>query len=272
MKKTGNNKLFDKLCSEVRKCALLAVKNQKNIVPGYKEDGSIVTETDLEISKRIVSFIKKYAPDCNIVSEEEKTSDFSEDAPYTFVLDPIDGTDAYSQGFDFWCVSLGILDKDLKPVGAVICAPHFGCASEGITVTSSPDRDEVLINGQPAPSFKHFEVPKQLTMGSNTLKMIDMSAFKGKVRSFGSGILHLLSPVLFPFIDACIDPRSYPWDLASSHAILLKKGYKVVYTTGEDVTYTPKMLKKKTLFKHHIFVAQDVRWLLENLPVLSNDR
>ena len=115
-------KTFFKLCSAIRQCGETARANQSIIHRSFKYDGSILTETDLAISDVIVRTIKGLYPDCNVVTEEADLKSFSNDARYTFILDPIDGTDAYSQGLPAWAVALGILNRDRKVCGAIIRA------------------------------------------------------------------------------------------------------------------------------------------------------
>ena len=60
-----------------------------------KSDSSPVTEVDITISNRVLSLLKELFPDGAIISEEE-TTEINDDAPYTLVLDPIDGSDVFS--------------------------------------------------------------------------------------------------------------------------------------------------------------------------------
>ena len=265
-----DRQLFNKLCTLAQDCAQFACDNQKKIHVSFKDDGSVLTETDLAVSKRLVGAVSDLFPGCNIVSEEAPAHNLTWDSPWTFVIDPIDGTDAYCQGMDSWCVSVGILDRDLKPCGGIICAPHFGRSSEGITVTTLPGEDEVYLNGELLNSPLHKEIPAQLTMGSDTLKHIDMSQYKGKLRAFGSSILHLLSPCMFSRIDGCIDPVCYAWDTASAHAVVLKQGMVFVYTDGSPVHYTPQMLAGKKAHPMDMFAGPRscANWMLEHLPPL----
>lgn len=270
MEQAMDRQLFDSLCALAQDCALFACNNQKKIHISFKDDGSVLTETDLEVSRRLVGAVSDLFPGCNIVSEEAPSHCLSWDSPWTFVIDPIDGTDAYCQGMDSWCVSVGILDKDLKPCGAIICAPHFGRSSEGIVVTTFPGDNEVYLNGELLKCPPHNEIPKQLTVGSDTLKHIDMSLYKGKLRAFGSSVLHLLSPCLFLRIDGCIDPVCYAWDTASAHAVILKQGLEFVYTDASPVSYSKDMLAGKKAHPMDMFAgsASCTAWMLENLPPL----
>ena len=266
-----NQQLFDALVEEVKSCASFACSNQTKIHLSYKHDGSVLTETDLTVSERLTKFLRENAPDCNIVSEESPTENYRDNAPFTFVIDPIDGTDSYSQGIDTWCVSVGILDSNLNPVGAVICAPRFGVASEGTLVTSFPGSPDVYVNGRKAVPFTHHNPPKQPALGSDTLKHMDISSYKGKLRSYGSSIIHLLCPVIFFNIDATLDPTCYSWDIASAHAVVLKMGMKLIYSDGEDVKYTREILTSKLPMKMDMFCgyADTVQWMQQNFIAYS---
>ena len=122
-------KKLDILENAIRDAGAYAKQMQSKVHRSYKADGSVLTEVDLEISHRILSLLQNLFPDCGIISEEE-TTERKEDAEYTFVLDPIDGTDVYSQGLPTFAIGLGILDKERRPVGAMISAPRFGIGKD----------------------------------------------------------------------------------------------------------------------------------------------
>jgi hypothetical protein len=45
--------------------------------------------------------------------------------PYTFVIDPIDGTLAFTCGTPGWAICVGVLDSALRPVAGIISAPSW---------------------------------------------------------------------------------------------------------------------------------------------------
>ena len=67
---TGEEKTFFKLCSAIFQCGETARANQALIHRSFKEDGSILTETDLAVSDAIIARLRTLYPDCNIISEE----------------------------------------------------------------------------------------------------------------------------------------------------------------------------------------------------------
>jgi myo-inositol-1(or 4)-monophosphatase len=244
-KKKSNIKLdkdkLDILYAEVLSCAKYAVEMQSCITRSYKADGSVLTKTDLEISSRIITKVKYLFPSCNIISEEEQTP-YDCTAPYTFVLDPIDGTDVYSNGFPSFALALGILDNKRIPVGCMIVAPRFGRAKESLEIRLDPCGKLLIDNEIIKELDADKDVVKQITISSKSQKKINFDNYKGKVRTFGSTIIHIVCPVVFPFIQGCINQRAFIWDICASHAVLNHLGMSIVYKDGTPLTYTDKII------------------------------
>lgn len=241
---------FDQLAAEVRESGFYAREQQNRIHRYIKPDGSVLTETDLAVTDRILDAIKRiFVSGYNVVTEEIDLKSFDPEARYTFVLDPIDGTDSYSQGFPAWCVALGILDRRRRPVGAMVSAPRFGIGTEELFVRTDPDSDEIFINDRKFHPYEGKDEIRELMIGSNTIREVDISAYRGKIRSYGSSILHMLAPAIYSNISAGINPTCYAWDIVASHAVLLKAGMDICYSDGSAFGYTDDFLlgRKKYL-------------------------
>ena len=228
---------------------------QKNIKREFKSDGSVLTETDVHISREISKKIRKLFPDVNVISEEEE-SVFFKDKEYTFILDPIDGTDVYSQGMPSYATALGILDRDRNPVGAMIAAPRFGIGEEELRIKLFPG-GKCYINSEELVKEPKNEEISQIMMTSHGISKYDFSAFEGKIRVVGSSILHILSPVIFPQIDASITQACYAWDLAASHAVLRHYGMDLFYNDGTRLTYTDEMLLERKKCRSTTYAAEE---------------
>ncbi len=253
MESTLKKKALDALALAVQEAGHYAKEQQQHIQRSYKKDGSVITETDLAISKRIISVINELFPSSNIISEETLTP-FSETAPFTFVLDPIDGTDVYSQGLPSWAVALGILNKDRVPVGAMISAPRWGIGEDDLFVRLDPGM-KILINGQPLIIEGDKDFPHQITMGSSGQRLMDFSRYEGKIRIFGSSIIHMLSPVIYEHIQGCVNQSCYVWDVAASHAVLLSAGMLVEYVDGKPFVYNDDFLLHRKPFSPSLYVG-----------------
>jgi fructose-1,6-bisphosphatase/inositol monophosphatase family enzyme len=78
-----------------------------------KKDSSLVTDSDLASEKIIIDRIKKYFPSDHIFSEESGASSNKRPEGQTiWVIDPLDGTTNFANGYPFFCVSIGRADSD----------------------------------------------------------------------------------------------------------------------------------------------------------------
>lgn len=244
---------LDKLANAVREAGHWAKKQQRDIQRSYKQDGTVITETDLAISKRILSLVGELFPFANIISEETLTP-FDENAPFTFVLDPIDGTDVYAQGLPSWAVALGILDKDRIPVGAIISAPRWGIGEDELFVRLDPG-STLMINDRPFKPEGQKDNPKQIAMGSSGQRLMDFTNFNGKIRIFGSSIIHMLCPVIYDHIQGCVNQSCYVWDVAASHAVLLSVGMDVEHVDKTKFVYDDDFLLNRKPFSPSIYAG-----------------
>ena len=248
-------KKLDILEKGIREAGEYAKMMQTSVHRSYKEDGSVLTEVDLELSHRILALISELFPECGIISEEE-TTERKADAEYTFVLDPIDGTDVYSQGLPTFAIGLGILDKERNPVGAMISAPRFGIGKEGLFIRLDPGGD-LYVDGEKFMPEGNKDKVKQITMGSKGQKWMDFTSFEGKVRTLGSSILHLICPVVFPSFQACVNQPCFIWDITSAHAILKHCNMDIEYADREPFIYTDSFVIDKKPFRTTIYAGTE---------------
>jgi myo-inositol-1(or 4)-monophosphatase len=225
------------LLEPVREAGALALREQRRMGfadRGFKADDSIITTVDPLVESHLVEQIERRFPSANILAEENVRR-FDDTRPYTFALDPIDGTDAFSQSMAGWCVSLALLDGALKPIAGIIFAPRldillFADVNEAATLNGKP----ISLEGRKEP----LSGRSNIMVASSIHRQLDLSRFPGKLRSIGSAALHLTGPVIYPGVFAAVDGgRGYIWDVAAAHAMALSVGYAFEYFSGEDVTY-----------------------------------
>ena len=204
----------------------------------YKSDGTVVTETDKAIEEYLFRQIDQAYPAANVVAEETHRS-FERSRPYTFTIDPIDGTDTYSQGLPGWGVCLGLLDRTLSPLAGIVFAPQlqllfFADVGQGATVNGQAIAP--LDPGGPLSNRSNLMVP------SRAHRQIDMRSYPGKIRSIGSAAVHLCLPLICPEVVGAIGSRgTHVWDIAASHAINRAAGFAFEYLDGHTVSYAHVM-------------------------------
>ncbi len=243
---------FDQLKDKVLQMGEYAVHAQKDISVSFKSDGSALTQTDLYISEQLSYSIHQLFPDANIMSEESLFP-FDESKEFTFIIDPIDGTDAYSQGLPGWCVSIGIIDTHRAPVGAMVYAPRWGLSrDEGLFLRLDPGKKLMMNNNLYVPRLVVKEL-EQLTMASHASRYVSMKKYEGKIRCFGSNILHMISPLIHSHIQGSLSVPCYVWDVAGAHALLVNQGFTTVFEDDSPFIYTDALLKERQMFQSVLY-------------------
>lgn len=80
----------------------------------------LVTVADKESEKVVVSTIIQSFPEHIIISEEGSISELSDqNSPFSWAIDPLDGTTNFCHSYPFFCTSIGIIYKGHSVVGVV---------------------------------------------------------------------------------------------------------------------------------------------------------
>ncbi len=201
----------------------------------YKADGSVVTDADRRVEAYLLDEVRRAYPDANILTEETETP-FDPHRPYTFAIDPIDGTDAYSQGMPGWSVSVGLLNDALRPVAGVIYAPAWG------SLFLADVAKRAVHNGRPVPRVSAASEPlnsnQNFMIHSRLHEDIDVGSLPGKLRSIGSTALHICFPLIYKAVTGAISGKGRIWDMAAAHAINLSVGFRLEYLHHGQVEYS----------------------------------
>jgi myo-inositol-1(or 4)-monophosphatase len=97
---------------------VLSVENKK-----LKGTFDPVTAADRAAETAMRALIRKHFPAHGIIGEEFE--DVDSDGPYTWVLDPIDGTKSFIAGMPVWGTLIGLC-KDEAPVYGMMAQPFIG--------------------------------------------------------------------------------------------------------------------------------------------------
>ena len=229
---------FSQVAVFVREAGKIGVDSQLRINfhdREYKDDGSVVTATDRAIEDFLCDRIGKVISGCNFVTEERSRT-FREDADLTFVIDPIDGTDNFSNGMHNWSISVGLLDAKMNPIAGIVYAPRldlFLFADVGKPACIGPAR---LYPPVPVPGLTKLS---GIMMSSKIHQQLDMTKYPGKARALGSTALHLCMPAVYQSVVGAIqDNRAFAWDIAGAHAVLASLGCEIRYFNGQEVSYS----------------------------------
>ena len=81
----------------------------------------LVTKADIESEKYIINKIKKKFPTHSILAEE--IGHINTDSKYLWIIDPLDGTTNYAHNLPIFSVSIGLVEKNIGTICAVVYNP-----------------------------------------------------------------------------------------------------------------------------------------------------
>ena len=191
-----------------------------------KGPGDFVSNADLFTEKKLVEFIRKARPDDAVLSEECGKIPASNNSPYMWVLDPIDGTNNFLHAIPFFCISLALLRHE-EVIAGVIYNPitnelYYAEKGQGAFVMTPTGDVRLRVS-----SRKNLE-QTMVSTNSYALKTTNglIDRMVGKPFSFrciGSTAL-ALAGVAAGQLDVFFDCRCHLWDLAAGYLLVKEAG------------------------------------------------
>jgi myo-inositol-1(or 4)-monophosphatase len=77
----------------------------------------LVTVADIEAEAEIVRFIRSYFPEHNFLGEEQTYQKTG--SRFTWVIDPLDGTNNFATGIPIFCVSIALMFRNKILLGVI---------------------------------------------------------------------------------------------------------------------------------------------------------
>jgi len=210
------------LCDWVTQAGAMALDRWRKHDMWLKGDLTPVTSADTEVESYLLERIKHHDPDSAILSEEAGYRPGQ--GPYTWVLDPVDGTRAYASGLPVWGISLGLI-REGQPCAGVFYLPALGDLYWA-------DDKTAMHNGTPVVCTTGLAVDHPLAfiaVGSNAHLRYDVSY--PRLRSLGSTAAHLVYVACSTAI-ATLTRRVSLWDVAGVLPLLAHCGVRVAYLSG----------------------------------------
>jgi myo-inositol-1(or 4)-monophosphatase len=207
---------LEAICELARKAGDIALGYFRHTTVTMKADHTPVTEADKAIERFLTTELQEMYPEFGILGEEG--ADLDEGATFRWVLDPIDGTNAFAAGLPVWGVSIGLL-RGSEPLAGVIYLPAVGdCFAVDL-------EGPATLNGRPI----HVTDPNQpittesIILGSADAHLLWDIRFPGKVRAFGSCAAHFCY-VAAGSAMAGLNTHTAIWDIAAALPILQRAG------------------------------------------------
>ena len=208
---------------------------------GYrlKGEANLVTDADLASQKAAIGVIKKAFPQHDFLGEENARKNTG--SPYTWVIDPIDGTTNFAHTFPQCSISIALFYKNQVILGGVLnpITNEMFLAQKGKGATLNGKKihvshvkkvhEALLVTGFP---YNRNEImPELLARFERCLRA------SHDVRRLGSAALDLCW-VAAGRLDGYWEQNLNPWDVAAGTLILTEAGGKVTDFNGKK---WPKM-------------------------------
>lgn len=195
----------------------------------WKEDNTRVTFVDYAISEKIFAELKTSFPQDHYLSEESNPTDETIEltSAFSWVLDPIDGTNNYFLGIPVCAISLALLHKgtpiygyvyDLSRKRLIQGGPKFG-------LQDGCERAKVIEGDL---DTRYSAVAMHFPMSAAQLQAMQPLLETYRVRSSGSAALNIAYSAIGKLVGT-LDYKVKVWDIAAGYALILAGGGEFRY-------------------------------------------
>ncbi len=202
----------------------------------------LLTIADTESEEAIISVIRRYFPEHNLVAEEQSYNKTKSE--YTWIVDPLDGTNNFACGMPIFCVSIALIYNEEPILGVIydVIREETFYAEKGkgaflnknrISVTSVDTlENSLLITGF------YYSRGEEMIETLETIKKFFFRRIIG-LRRLGAAALDLC------YI-ACGRASGFwefelsPWDFAAGKLLIEEAGGKVTGKQGEKISIRNK--------------------------------
>jgi myo-inositol-1(or 4)-monophosphatase len=203
---------------------------------------NIVTDVDLLAEKQIIGILRSEYPDFGIMSEESEA--MAGDAPYTWIIDPLDGTNNYTFGVPYFCVNIALVKGEDVLLGLTYdpMRKDLFHAERGEGAFLESRRISVSQRTSVKASMISFDMGYDSAKGRLVLDTI-MSLWPGMhgLRLMGSAALGLAC-VAAGRVELDLQPNLFPWDIAAGLVLVEEAGGIATNWDGTPATIHSTMV------------------------------
>ena len=226
---TDRERLLDDAirCARLAGTAAMEYFRQKDRIESRNKlnDSDIVTVADRVSESIIKDFITRHYPEHSIMSEESELIDG--DAPWRWVIDPIDGTSNFFAGLPLWSVSIGLEYRGATEIGVVyipvldeLFYSSRGCGAflngRRITVAKENTLSKVLVS-------TGFPVDKATNINNNLDSVERILPKVRDLRRLGSASIDMCY-VAAGYLGGYWELNLHLWDICASTLIVNEAG------------------------------------------------
>ena len=205
-----------------------------------------VTQFDTAAEARITARLREAFPGHGLLGEEG--TDESGAQPFTWIIDPLDGTSNYAHGFPVFCVSLALYEGRRPLVGVIYDPVHEECfaatAGGGAFISDRHGRRalrvseaDALVGSLLATGFPYDVHTSPLDNAAYVARFIKR-AFG--LRRAGSAALDM-AYVAAGRLDGYWEFKVHAWDVAAGILLVQEAGGRVTFIDGQPLALARQM-------------------------------
>ena len=218
----------------------------KNIVHDFREvsnlqisekgPGDFVSNADLYAEKKLIEFLHEARPDYGFLSEECGKIAGAKGCDYTFVLDPIDGTNNFIHALPIFAISVALVKAE-KVIAGVVFNPvtnelYYAEKGKGAFLMTPTGNVRLRVSGR-----RQLKNCLFATNGYSSERT--QKGLKGIAKEFASGrylgsAALSLSMVAMGQIDAEFEFKFHKWDIAAAYLLIQEAGGKISTFDGNS--------------------------------------
>ena len=196
-----------------------------------KGAGDFVSDADIQTEKTLIELLQQARPDYGIISEECGEIPAKNGSPYTWIIDPIDGTTNFIHAFPYFAISLALRYND-EITAAVLYNPitnelYYAEKGQGFFVMTATGNKRSRVSGRTD--------LRSALIGLNNKEKALVEKLEPKVgafRHFGANTLELAA-VGTGQLDAVVLVKPLMWDIATASLFIKEAGGRIATLSGK---------------------------------------
>ena len=221
-------------CADEARDIALHYFNQTSLKVDIKADNSPVSQGDIELERLLRKHVDNNFPDLAILGEEH--GQCPQDAPYKFIIDPIDGTSNFIRRIPFFGTLLAI-EAEGEIVAGLISAPAVNdmwWAGKGLGAFYNGKHIGVSDIDTLAESQGFYGSLYGREARGNTPQLLDLLSKTKRQRGLGDFLMHTY--VAMGCGEFGVDFGLQPWDIAPLAVIIPESGGTITHLDGSKFT------------------------------------
>jgi myo-inositol-1(or 4)-monophosphatase len=205
----------------------------------FKGEVDLVTEYDRRAEALIVAALLERFPTHHIYAEEQGDAGPG-DSPFTWLIDPLDGTTNFAHGFPVFAVSVGLMHRGERLVGVVYDPTRDELYTAGLEMgarlNGAPIRVSEIAVLDRALLATGFAYDRRTAVDNNVGNLARFIRHCQGLRRAGAAALDL-AYVACGRLDGYWEMGLNPWDVAAGTLIVQEAGGRVTDFDGLDAEH-----------------------------------